>query len=98
MLNNTKFYMSTATFLKNFVKTPSSIGAVCPTSPFLSKKMTQNIDLGKAKSVVELGTGTGAITPHIINALDSSTKFFAVELNFEFYNFFRKKYPSCICI
>jgi phosphatidylethanolamine/phosphatidyl-N-methylethanolamine N-methyltransferase len=85
--------MSTATFFKNFVKTPTSIGAVCPTSPFLSRKMTQNIDLRKAKSVVELGTGTGAITPHIINALDSDTKFFAVELNIEFYNFFRKKYP-----
>jgi phosphatidylethanolamine/phosphatidyl-N-methylethanolamine N-methyltransferase len=85
--------MSTATFFKNFVKTPSSIGAVCPTSPFLSKEMTQEIGLEEAKSVVELGPGTGAITPHIINAVNPNAKFFAVELNKNFYNFFRKKYP-----
>ena len=85
--------MSTTTFFKNFVKTPTSIGAVCPTSPFLSKEMTQKIGLEEAKSVVELGPGTGAITPHIINALTSNTNFFAVELNTNFYNFFRKKYP-----
>ena len=85
--------MSTTTFFKNFVKTPSSIGAVCPTSPFLSKEMTLNIGLEKAKSVVELGPGTGAITPHIFNALNPNTIFFAVELNTNFYKFFKKKYP-----
>ncbi len=85
--------MSTTTFIKNFIKAPSSIGAVCPTSPFLAKEMTQKIGLEEAKSVVELGPGTGAITPHIINVLNPNAKFFAIELNTEFYNFFRKKYP-----
>ena len=85
--------MSTTTFIKNFIKTPTSIGAVCPTSPFLAREMTQKIGLEEAKSVVELGPGTGAITPHIINALNPNTNFFAVELNTAFYNFFTKKYP-----
>ena len=85
--------MSTTTFFKNFIKAPSSIGAVCPTSPFLSKEMTLNIGLEKAESVVELGPGTGAITPHIINTLNPNTKFFAVELNNAFYEFFKKKHP-----
>ncbi len=86
--------MSTTTFFKNFIKTPSSIGAVCPTSSYLSKEMTREIGLEKAESVVELGPGTGAITPHIVDALNPATKFFAVELNTEFYNYFRNKYPE----
>jgi len=85
--------MSTTTFFKNFVKTPSSIGAVCPTSSYLSKELTLEIGLDKAKAVVELGPGTGAITPHIINALNPNTKFFAVELNKDFYNYFKKLFP-----
>ena len=86
--------MSTTTFFKNFIKTPSSIGAVCPTSSYLSIKMTKEIGLENAESVVELGPGTGAITPHIVDAISPKTKFFAVELNTEFYNFFRSKYPE----
>ena len=85
--------MSTATFFKNFIKAPSSIGALCPTSHSLSKEVTLNIGLEKANSVVELGPGTGAITSHIIDALNPNTNFFAIELNKEFYRFFKKKYP-----
>lgn len=80
--------------LKQFIKKPFSTGALCSSSSRLSKAITSEISLEKARAVVELGPGTGAVTKHIIKSVTPDTKFFAVELNKELFHVVKKKFPS----
>lgn len=81
-------------FFKTFIKNPSSIGAVYPTSSVLSGELTSKIGLSKAATVVELGPGTGAITPHIVKKLHSNARFLAIERDKGFYEYLKEKYPT----
>ena len=80
--------------LKQFIKKPFSTGALCSSSKQLAKAITSEISLDKAKSVVELGPGTGAVTKHILRSVTPDTKFFAVELNKELFHVVKKKFPE----
>jgi len=86
--------MSVIKFIKNFYYEPHTIGAICPSSSALSKKIITDIGLEKASSVVELGPGTGVFTKRILNSVNKNCNFFAIELNEEFYTILRKKYPK----
>jgi phosphatidylethanolamine/phosphatidyl-N-methylethanolamine N-methyltransferase len=76
--------MSGIKFLKNFIKNPTTIGAVWPTGPSLAKEMVSNIKSDPNSFVAEIGPGTGAITKFIVDAVHNKNNFFAVELNNEF--------------
>ena len=86
--------MSRVTFLKNFVKSPGTIGAVWPSSPFLAKTITSEIGIEKASVIVELGPGTGVFTSRILDVKKADSSFFAMELNRELYIAFKQKFPS----
>ncbi len=86
--------MSGIKFLKNFIQKPSMVGAVWPSSPFLSKVIASEVALDSAKAVIELGPGTGVITPYIVEQLAQNARYFAVELNEELYSHFKEKYPA----
>ncbi|OGI26059.1 MAG: hypothetical protein A3J76_05560 [Candidatus Moranbacteria bacterium RBG_13_45_13] len=70
-----------------FLKNPARVGSVAASSPFLAKKITKKIDLTSAKCVVELGSGTGAITKEILGGLPQD----CVLLCFEVEPIFAKK-------
>ncbi len=86
--------MSGIKFLKNFIKSPGTIGAVWPSSPFLAELITSDIDLESADAIIELGPGTGVFTTHIHGKKKSESEFIAVELNKEFYRAFKEKFPA----
>ena len=71
-------------FLKNFVRSPFSVGAVAPSSRHLARRMVEDMDLDRANTVVELGPGTGAFTRTIEESISSRTLYLALELNAEF--------------
>lgn len=52
-------------FLLKFIKSSKNIGSITPSSAFLAKAMIKPIDWKKARSIVELGAGTGVFTKHI---------------------------------
>ena len=52
-------------FLYKFINSPQSIGSITPSSTFLAKVMIKPIDWENARSIVELGAGTGVITRYI---------------------------------
>jgi phospholipid N-methyltransferase len=83
-----------STILGQFIRNPRSIGALCPSSAQLSKTITSEIEIEKAKSVVELGPGTGAITNSILKSIAPETNFFAVELNHNILAAFQKRFPK----
>jgi phosphatidylethanolamine/phosphatidyl-N-methylethanolamine N-methyltransferase len=86
--------MSGIKFLKNFIKSPGTIGAICPSSTFLAKMITDGIGVEEASAIVELGPGTGVFTSCILHMKKPDSKFFAVELNRDFYDVFKQKFPE----
>ena len=64
-----------------FLRHPGQVGAFCPSSRFLAVEMTRKIGMEDARTVVELGPGTGAITREILPRLRGDARFLAVELD-----------------
>jgi phosphatidylethanolamine/phosphatidyl-N-methylethanolamine N-methyltransferase len=86
--------MSGLHFLKTFIKSPTSTGAIWPSSPFLSDKITSEIGLESANTIVELGPGTGVFTKVIIDKKKSGSKFIVVELNKPLCEMVKSKFPD----
>ena len=70
-----------AAFLAAFLRDPFSTGSVAPSSRWLAERMVEQAGLAGARTVVELGPGTGAITRAIVRELPDDTLFLAVEAN-----------------
>ena len=81
-------------FFGSFIRQPARVGAVAPSSPFLAQAMLHGCDLGKAQSVVEYGPGTGAFTRLILERINKSTTFFALELDCDHVRRLRERFPG----
>ncbi len=64
-----------------FLRNPLKTGAVAPSSATLVTDLVNQIEFSHAKSIVELGPGTGVITESLVKRLPADTHFFALELN-----------------
>lgn len=53
-------------FMREFVRNPRQMGAICPSSPFLARRMASLVPQGEG-IVVELGPGGGAVTAALLN-------------------------------
>ena len=67
------------TFLRNFLRHPTQVGAVAPSSPTLVATMVDWFDWTRARNIVEFGPGTGVFTEAIVDRLHPDAKFFAIE-------------------
>ena len=84
----------TFTFIKNFIRHPTKVGAISPSGPSLVRTMTDWIDWGSAKGVVEFGPGTGVFTEAIFKRLHSDAKFIAIEQSAELAETTRVRVPT----
>ncbi len=84
----------TFTFLKNFIRHPTQVGAIAPSSPALVKAMIQWIDWENAQNVVEFGPGTGVFTQAVVEQLRDDAKFFAIERSAELVAATRQRCPG----
>jgi phospholipid N-methyltransferase len=82
------------TIFGQFFANPQTTGAICASSPELSKLITEDIGVEDASCVVELGPGTGAVTGFIASSVKPEAKFFAVELNKRMFAAIKKRYPD----
>ena len=81
-----------------FLCHPGRVGAFCASSRALAVEMTRSIGMGSARTVVELGPGTGAITREIIPRLNKESDFIAVELDPELAESLHGRFPRArIC-
>jgi phosphatidylethanolamine/phosphatidyl-N-methylethanolamine N-methyltransferase len=80
--------------LGEFVRKPTSVGAVAPSSWRLAELITDAAGLDRAKVVLEFGPGTGAFTEVILRKIDPGTTFFAIERNASFAAATRKRCPG----
>lgn len=71
-------------FIKEFAKSPMSVGAIAPSSRLLAKSICQWIDWPNVRACCEFGPGTGAFTRQILACLNEDAQFFAIERNEKF--------------
>ena len=76
-------------FFREFLKHPLQIGSVIPSSRFLEKRVLKKAELSGAKTVVELGAGTGGITRAILGAMAPEARLLSIEINPRFYDMIR---------
>lgn len=82
------------TFLKNFLRHPTQVGAVAPSSPSLVRKMVEWFDWESIRHVVEFGPGTGVFTEAIVERLHPDAKFLAIEQSEDMVQATRKRCPG----
>ncbi len=73
---------------------PRTVGAICASSPALCEMVIDEINIENAKSVAELGPGTGVVTEHILRRIPSDANFFVVEVCQGMIDKFKKHYPD----
>jgi len=71
-------------FLKQMLRHPSSVGAVAPSSKYLTAAMLDWIDWAGSRNFVEYGPGTGVFTAAILERMQPGSKLIAIELNKSF--------------
>jgi phosphatidylethanolamine/phosphatidyl-N-methylethanolamine N-methyltransferase len=84
----------TLTFLKNFVRHPTQVGAIAPSSPGLVEAMVEWFDWEKSQNVIEFGPGTGVFTEAVAERLGDDAKFFAIERSAELVQTTRNRCPG----
>lgn len=83
------------TFFSAYVKCPSSVASIIPTSSFASCAATRLIDCsGDPVIILELGAGTGPITKEIIKKIRPQDRLDLVEINPELCEILQKKFGS----
>ncbi len=82
--------------IDEFIKDLKNTGAVAPCSSEVAKAMIGCTELSKCKTVVELGSGTGAITEKLLQNISKETLFLALEVNPLFVKETKKKCPKAI--
>lgn len=80
----------TAEALSNFQTT----AAVVPSSRFLTRAMLAPLPLARARTVVEFGPGTGAITGALLEALPADATLLAFEINPRFRAYLRAAFSD----
>lgn len=83
-----------STFLKNFVRHPTQVGAIAPSSPGLVAAMVEWFDWEKSRNVVEFGPGTGVFTEAVLERLADDAKFVAIERSAELADKTRNRCPG----
>lgn len=85
---------NTFQFVKSFLRKPSAVGAIAPSSHQLALMMVDWFDWDAARNVIEYGPGTGVFTQQIVAELHPEAKFFAIERDPELAAIVKQRLPD----
>jgi phosphatidylethanolamine/phosphatidyl-N-methylethanolamine N-methyltransferase len=68
-------------FLLGFVRDPAGVGSVVPSSARLERRLVRNARIAEARTVVELGPGTGGTSRAFLRAMGPRGRLLAIELD-----------------
>lgn len=72
-------------FLRGFLRNPAQVGSVIPSSHHLEQRLVRCARISEARTVVELGPGTGGTTAALLQAVRPSARLLAIELDSVFH-------------
>jgi phosphatidylethanolamine/phosphatidyl-N-methylethanolamine N-methyltransferase len=72
-------------FLKGFLRNPGRVGSVIPSSHWLEQRVVRGARIADARTVVELGPGTGGTTRALLRAMNPQARLLAIELDPDFH-------------
>ena len=81
-------------FLQAFLKNPTKVGSIKPSSPELAMTMIDGIEPSADNVVIELGVGTGAITKFLQNIVPDESSYLGIELDSGLVKLLRKNFPD----
>ena len=90
--------MTATVFLRQFLRSPRTIGAVAPSSRALARVMLAPIDFASARTIVEFGPGTGAFTGEIAARLAPGCRYLGIELNPRFVQELTRRFPQLLFV
>ncbi len=68
-------------FFQGFLRKPQQVGSVIPSSRFLERRLVDASAAGAARTMVELGPGTGGTTRALLRALPPTARLLAIEID-----------------
>ncbi|HLI84944.1 MAG TPA: methyltransferase domain-containing protein [Bryobacteraceae bacterium] len=80
------------TFLRESVRSWPTTAALLPSSRALADSLIRYIDFGSARTIVELGVGTGAITSEILCRIKPDARIYALDISSIFIEHVRQKF------
>ena len=81
-------------FFQKFLQHGRSIASFIPSSIWLSRRVVQGIDFSRAKTIVELGAGTGPITKELLRAAPKDCRCLILERDPDFCSRLRGHFPQ----
>ena len=78
-------------FFSNFLKRPKEVAAITPSSRYVIRHITKNIDFNNAKYIVEYGPGIGNITEELLKNMSPDARLVCIESNKKFCIFLNDK-------
>lgn len=70
--------------MKNFIVSPTKMGTLLPSSPWLCNAILNNIDWRNSHKIAEIGAGNGVISQDILQHLSSLASLDLYEINNDF--------------
>lgn len=86
--------MGLATFASQAISDFQATAAIAPSSKFLVEAMVSPLPVDRARTVVELGPGTGVMTEELLAQLPFDAKLLAFEINPKFVRYLRTNLPD----
>ena len=81
-------------FLQAFLKNPTKVGSITPSSPELAHEMLKGVEPDADNVVIELGVGTGAITKFLQELVPDERSYLGIELDEALVRLVGKNYPD----
>ncbi|MEY8710107.1 methyltransferase [Mangrovibacter phragmitis] len=68
-------------YIRQFIRSPRTIGTLVPSSPWLCRAMISSVSWGNITRVAELGAGEGVLTRKILTMMPNDAKLDAYEID-----------------
>ena len=81
-------------FLHAFLKNPTNVGSITPSSPELALEMLKGVKPDADNVVIELGVGTGAITKFLQELVPDERSYLGIELDEALVRVVGKNFPD----
>lgn len=72
-------------FLRGFLHHPARVGSIMPSSHRLEQRLVREARISEARTVLELGPGTGGTTAALLRAMSPGAQLIAIELDGDFH-------------